>query len=58
MRICCYNMHSMCPTPCVGCSLIEQKIDQLDEKTAENTRRLLNREDTALQYKRCIMKWT
>ena len=45
--------HPMCP--CVGYSLAEMKIDRLSEMAAENTRRLQNREDTALQYKRCVL---
>ena len=36
------------------CSLMEQKVDQLNELTTENTRRLQKREDTAMQYKRCL----
>ena len=39
-----------------GCSLLAQKVDQLQELMAENSRRLLNREDTALQYKRCFLE--
>ena len=34
---------------CAGCSLIEQKVDQM---AVELTKRQLEREDTALQYKR------
>ena len=41
--------------PCVGCSLLEQKVNQLNELTLGNTRRLQEREDTALQYKRCLL---
>ena len=45
----------MCLLLCVGCSQTEQKIDRLQEMTAEISRRLLNREDTALQYKKCVL---
>ena len=43
--------HLVCPPPCgnVGCSLIEQKVDEV---AAEIIRRQQEREDTALQYKR------
>ena len=34
---------------------MEQKIDHLNEMTSENTQRLQDREDTALQYKRYTM---
>ena len=37
------------PLPCAGCSSMEQKVDQM---AAELTKRQLEREDTALQYKR------
>ena len=50
--------HPMSPPPCVGCSLLEQKVDELNVKTAENARRLQEREDKALQYKRCSLGWT
>ena len=39
-----------------ACSLLAQKVDWLQELTAENSRRLVNREDTALQYKRCFLE--
>ena len=42
----------MCLPPCVGCSLMQQKIDRLEEMAAELTRRLQKREDTAMNYKR------
>ena len=42
------------PPPCVGCSLIEQKIDQLADRAADLTKRQLERADTALEYKRCM----
>ena len=48
----------MCLLLCVGCSQTEQKIDRLQEMAAENARRLMNREDTALQYKRCVLGWS
>ena len=32
--------HPVCPPSCVGCSVMEQKIDRLTEMTAELTRRL------------------
>ena len=38
----------------VGCSLLEQKIDQM---SVEFTRKLQEREDTALQYNRCLLNW-
>ena len=44
---------SLMPSSLVGCSLLEQNIHRLKELTAENGRRLLKREDTALYYKRC-----
>ena len=50
--------YSMCLPPCVGCSQSEQKIDRLQEMTAENARRLEQREDTALEYKRYVLGWT
>ena len=39
---------------CAGCSLIEEKVDQV---AAELTKRQLEREDTALQYKRYLPSW-
>ena len=46
--------HSMCPLLCVACSLLEEKVDQLKEMTTQNTQRLQEREDSALQYRRCV----
>ena len=43
-----------CGPPCVGCSLMEQKLDQLTDRAADLTKRQLEREDTALEYKRCM----
>ena len=40
--------------PCLWGSLIEQKVDQM---AAELTKRQLEREDTALQYKRYLPSW-
>ena len=37
-----------------GCSLMEQKVNELMEVL---TRRQQEREDTALQYKRCVYCW-
>ena len=48
----------MCTLHCDVCSLVEQKINRLREMAAENARMLRNREDTALQYKRCVLGWT
>ena len=39
---------------CVGCSLLEQKVEQLTEIATELTGRQLEREATALEYKRCM----
>ena len=36
---------------CVGCSMMEQRVDRME---AEVTKRLLKREDTAREYKRCM----
>ena len=36
------------------CSLMEQKLDLLDARAADLTKRQLQREDTALEYKRCM----
>ena len=41
--------HPMCPLLCVGRSLLEQKINKM---AAEFTRKQLEREATALEYKR------
>ena len=46
MHVCCNGIddvlldHPVCPSPYVGCSVMEQKIDRLTEMTAELTRRL------------------
>ena len=51
MCICCHiTLHVLLVV--MWCSLIEQKVDQM---TAELTRRQLEREDTALQYKRFVL---
>ena len=51
--VCCWI--TLCVLPlCVGCSLLEQKVEQLTEMAAELTRKQLEREATALEYKRCM----
>ena len=39
---------------CVGCSMMEQKVDRME---TEVTKRLLERENTAREYKRCKFVW-
>ena len=51
MLMCMLLDHPGCP-PCVGRSEMEQKVDQM---AAELTKRQLEREDTALQYKRYVI---
>ena len=46
----------MCP-PCVGCSEVEQKVDQLTKMTDEVIKRQLEWEDTAQKYKRYFFNW-
>ena len=53
-QYCCMDHPFVHPPPCVGCSLIEQKIDQLADRAADLTKRQLERADTALEYKRCM----
>ena len=44
--------HSVCPVPCAWFSHMIQMVEQM---AAELSRKLLKREDTALQYKRCVL---
>ena len=51
---CCTAHHDECPVdsplvfspPCVGCSVLEQKVDRLTEVTSELARRLLKDEES------------
>ena len=54
----CQITPNICPPPCVGCSVVEQKVDRLTEMMFENTRRLLKWEDTVLQFARYSLRWT
>ena len=47
--------HFVCLSPCLGCSVLEQKVDLLTEMA---TQRLDNREDSAQHIKRCLLGWT
>ena len=41
----------------MDCSDIEEKVDHLTKMTDEVTKRQLEREDTALQYKRYLLEF-
>ena len=41
----------VCPLSCVGCSLLEQKVDKME---AEVTKKMQERENRAQEDKRCI----
>ena len=50
---CCWI--TLCVLPLrVGCSLLEQKVEQLTEMAAELTRKQLEKEATDLEYRRCM----
>ena len=50
--------HPVCSPALLGsCSLMEQKTDWLKGSTGEIIRRLKDREDTALDYKRWLFRW-
>ena len=56
MMLCEDERPCICPlfTLC-WCSLLEQKVEHLTKMTDEVTKRQLEREDTALQYKRFMV---